>query len=84
MCPACIANMALVAVGATSSGGVAAFVFRKFYRNSKPTKTENNQNENQMSRKEKQTDETFDRVTEAVGSCAPETAREGEKADSRP
>src|SRR5581483_6827263 len=84
MCPACIANMTLMAIGATSSGGAAAFVFRKFSRNSKPTKTENNSNEDQRSRKEKQTDETFHRVTEAVGSCAPETAREGEKADPRP
>ena len=57
MCPACIANITLMTVGATSGGGAAAFVFSKFYRSSKQTKTENNQNENQRSRKEKEADE---------------------------
>jgi hypothetical protein len=83
MCPACIANITLVTVGATSGGGAAAFVFSKFYRSSKQTNTENNQNENQRSRKEKEADKSLHRVGEGVGGCAPETAREGEEADSR-
>jgi hypothetical protein len=57
MCPACIANITLMTVGATSGGGAAAFVFSKFYRSSKQTKTKNNQNE-KRSRKEKDPDET--------------------------
>ena len=31
MCPACVANAGLIAVSATSSGGVAAFIIRKFF-----------------------------------------------------
>jgi len=57
MCPACIANITLMAVGATSGSGVAAFVLNKIYRNSKQTKTTNNQNE-KRSRKEKDPGET--------------------------
>ena len=59
MCPACIANITLMAFGATSGGGAAAFAFSKFYRSSKQIKTENNQNENQRSRKEKEADESL-------------------------
>ena len=83
MCPACIANMTLMAVGATSGGGAAAFVFNKFYRSNKQTRAENNQNENQRSRKEKEADETLHRVAETVGGCVPVTACEGEEADPR-
>jgi hypothetical protein len=57
MCPACIANITLMTVGATSGGGAAAFVFSKFYRSSKQTKAKNKQNE-KRSRKEKDPDET--------------------------
>jgi hypothetical protein len=57
MCPACIANITLMTVGATSGSGVAAFVLNKIYRNSKQTKTKNNQNE-KGSRKEKDSGET--------------------------
>jgi hypothetical protein len=32
VCPVCIANAAALAVGLTSSGGVAAFVITKFHR----------------------------------------------------
>jgi hypothetical protein len=32
VCPVCIANAATLAVGLTSSGGVAAFVITKFRR----------------------------------------------------
>ena len=45
MCPACIANITLMAVGATSGGGAAAFVFSKIYKSNKQTKTEDNQDE---------------------------------------
>jgi hypothetical protein len=58
MCPACIANITLMTVGATSGGGVAAFVFSKFYRSSKQIKTKDNRNENQKNRKEKGPGET--------------------------
>ena len=31
MCPACIANMTLIAAGASSSGGLTAFAVKKFF-----------------------------------------------------
>ena len=58
MCPICIANITVMAAGATSGGGAAAFVFRSFYRSSKQIKTEDNQNE-KTSRKEEGRGETF-------------------------
>jgi hypothetical protein len=30
MCPACLASVALTVAGVTSSGGLAAFILRKF------------------------------------------------------
>jgi hypothetical protein len=84
MCPACIANITVMAVGATSGGGAAAFVLSKFYRSSKQIKTKNNQNENQRSRKVKEADKSSqNRVAEGVGGCAPAAAREGEEVDPR-
>src|SRR5437868_4273400 len=53
MCPACVANITLIAAGATSGGGVTAFVFSKFYKSSKHIKTVNNQDENQRVEKKK-------------------------------
>src|SRR2546430_1458456 len=84
MCPACIANITVMAAGATSGGGVVAFVFRSFYRSSKQIKTENNQNENQRSRQEKEPSEPpQNRFAEGVGGCAPAAAREREEVDPR-
>src|SRR5438046_9749868 len=40
MCPACIANMTLIAGGTMSSGGLTAFMMSKFCRNKKKTKPE--------------------------------------------
>src|SRR5437667_5283666 len=57
MCPSCIAHITLMTVGATSGGGVTAFVFRSLYGNNKQIKTEENRNE-KRSRKEKRPDET--------------------------
>ena len=85
MCPACVANITLIAAGATSGGGVTAFVFSKFYKSSKHIKTVNNQDENQRSRKEKGSVKTAKNcIAEGVGSCAPATAGEGEGVDPRP
>lgn len=53
MCPVCLANLALLAVGATSAGGAAAFVVKKIRakndaKNTNPeTQTGEEQNENQ-------------------------------------
>jgi hypothetical protein len=33
MCPACVANVTLMAASATSSGGLLAFLLRKFFKN---------------------------------------------------
>jgi predicted dithiol-disulfide oxidoreductase (DUF899 family) len=38
MCPICVANMALVAVGATSSGGIGALAFSRFFRRKREPK----------------------------------------------
>ena len=45
MCPICLANAALIAAGATSSGGVAAFVAGRFLRSKKRKQTKEKQNE---------------------------------------
>ena len=58
MCPACIANITLMAAGVTSGGGAAAFVFSRFYKSNNQIKTEDNQNE-KTSRKEEGRGETF-------------------------
>ena len=47
MCPACIANIALIAAGATSSGGFTAFVANKLYRWKQTNEIRGDQNENQ-------------------------------------
>jgi len=79
MCPACIANIALMAAGATSGGGAAAFVFRSFYKSNNQIKTED-----ETSRKEKGRGETFrNRVAERVRGRAPTTGREGEGVNTR-
>ena len=44
MCPFCFANVVLVAIGATSSGGLTAFALTKFLKRKK-------QGENQRDRK---------------------------------
>jgi membrane protein YqaA with SNARE-associated domain len=44
MCPVCFANVVLVAIGATSSGGLTAFALTKFLKRKK-------QKENQRDRK---------------------------------
>ncbi len=60
MCPACLANLALLAVGATSAGGAAAYVVKKLRavneaENINPeTQTEGEQNENQNRAKSNQ------------------------------
>jgi hypothetical protein len=60
-------------------------VFSKFCRSNKQIKTVNNQNEKQRSRKEKESGKTAQNcVAEGMGSCARETAREGEGIDPRP
>ena len=83
MCPACIANITLMAAGVTSGGGAAAFVFSRFYKSNNQIKTEDNQNE-KTSRKEKGRGETFqNHVAERVGGRAPTTGREGEGVNTR-
>ena len=54
MCPVCVANMTLIAVGATSSGGLTAFTMNKFYKKqrnqTKGEKNETSGKENQSPR----------------------------------
>jgi len=37
MCPICLGNLALLAAGASSGGGLTAFALAKFFKKSKPT-----------------------------------------------
>jgi hypothetical protein len=39
MCPFCVANMAMLAAGVTSTGGVTAFVARKLFAQSRGKNT---------------------------------------------
>src|SRR6266705_2223793 len=50
MCPACIANMTLIAGGTMSSGGLTAFMMSKFCRKKKTNQTRGKQNENRRDR----------------------------------
>ena len=45
MCPLCVANMALVAAGATSSGGLAALALSKFHRRNETNQVRGTKNE---------------------------------------
>jgi hypothetical protein len=45
MCPFCAASIALIAAGATSSGGLSAFALTKLYRRNTTTKIRGNENE---------------------------------------
>jgi len=43
MCPACVAGMALTAAGATSSGGVVAFVLKLLKKQTQQTRGKQNE-----------------------------------------
>jgi len=45
MCPVCLANIAVVAAGATSSGGLTALVVSKFYKRKEINKLRGTRNE---------------------------------------
>ncbi len=42
MCPVCLTNVALIAAGATSSGGLTAFAMTKFCKKKKTNQPEEN------------------------------------------
>jgi len=46
MCPACFANFALVAAGATSSSAAGAFALTKIFRQTATTNMENSKRQN--------------------------------------
>jgi hypothetical protein len=54
MCPACIANITLIAAGVASGGGGTAFVFSKFYRSSKQTHSEEKMETKEVEKKKHQ------------------------------
>lgn len=43
MCPVCIANLVLVAIGATSGGGLTTFALAKFLKRKKQRESQGNQ-----------------------------------------
>ena len=40
MCPVCVVNMTLIALGATSSGGLTAFAMNKFHKRKQTSRPE--------------------------------------------
>src|SRR5439155_23936360 len=77
MCPVCLGNLALLASGASSTGGLTAFALGRFLK--KKQNKRGKQNENCKNEIEPQ-----NRVSRGVGSYAPATTREGEGVDPRP
>jgi membrane protein YqaA with SNARE-associated domain len=45
MCPVCLGNLALLAVGASLSGGLTAFSLAKFLKKKQPNTKKQNENE---------------------------------------
>jgi membrane protein YqaA with SNARE-associated domain len=45
MCPVCLTNAALIVAGATSSGGLTAFMMSRFYGKKKMKQARGKQNE---------------------------------------
>ncbi len=43
MCPVCFANLVLVAIGATSGGGLATFALTKFLKRNKHREDQRNE-----------------------------------------
>src|SRR5260370_15118652 len=86
MCPVCLANAALIAAGATSSGGLTALAMNKFCRKKKTNQTRGKQNERNKDETQSGSgrNESANRVTAGVGCCAPATTREGERVDPPP
>jgi hypothetical protein len=48
MCPVCAANIALIAAGATSSGGLTTFVAKKFFRRTQNRITQTKREKNEI------------------------------------
>src|SRR5215510_9131871 len=80
MCPVCITNAVVAAVGVSSTGGLTAFAMKRLFwrpkRNHQTNETGGKQNEIKESPES--------RVAAGVGGCAPATAREREEVDSSP
>ena len=60
MCPVCVANIALIAVSGSSTGGMTAFAVKKFFfgdkRNHQRNRTGGEQNENRGNGTEKKSE----------------------------
>jgi hypothetical protein len=85
MCPVCAANIALIAAGTTSSGGLTALALAKLNKRKQTKKILGSESETDGTRTKNETNEkSGNRITAGVGGCAPATAREGEGLDPRP
>src|SRR6266516_3753372 len=73
MCPVCVANMTLIAVGATSSGGLTAFAMGKFYKKKQTKENRENQNETRTNGIENKS-EPNESSGSRVGSCVARRA----------
>jgi hypothetical protein len=79
--------MALIALGATSSGGLTALATNKFHKRKQANEIKGGQNETERdeTRNASEPNESSENgVTAGVGGCAPAIAREGEGVDPRP
>jgi hypothetical protein len=85
MCPVCVANIALIAAGTTSSGGLTALALGKLYKRKQTKQIGGSESETDGTRTKNETNEkSGNRITAGVGGRAPATAREGEGVDPRP
>ena len=75
MCPSCIANIVVLAT--TSSGGIAAIALKTFRSGTQPKEKKQRDENNRVEIK------TKSGVSEGVGGCAAEVARQGEETDPR-
>jgi hypothetical protein len=58
MCPVCVANLALIAAGTTSSGGLTALALGKLYKRKQTTQIRGNENETGGTRIKNETNAT--------------------------
>ena len=67
MCPACLTNMVLVAAGATSTGGVTAFIASKFYAKSVAKQTDPEPNTSRGEQNDQNHDQCHDGQQQGLG-----------------
>jgi hypothetical protein len=71
MCPVCVANIALIAAGTTSSGGLTALAVAKLYKRKQTQQIGGSENETDGTRIKNETNEkSGNRIAKGVAGCA--------------